>query len=95
MLRALVLTSGISGVRYTLPSTFPVSATLSTGSTRPIIRGHMRQLCGFAGEALTAGDRQQIRSEFVNLFEQPSLARGGQAEHRDDRGDPDRDPERR
>src|ERR1700689_1765161 len=39
MLRALVSTAGISGVRYTLPSTLPVSATFSTGLMRAIIAG--------------------------------------------------------
>ncbi len=56
--------------------------------------GDEGQLGGLAGEALAVGDSQQIRSEFVDLFEQPRLAGGGQAEHGNDRGDPDRDPQR-
>ena len=56
---------------------------------------HERQLRGLAGEALAVGDGQEVRPEPVDLFEQPCLARGGQAEHGDDRGDPDRDPQRR
>ena len=51
------------------------------------------QLGGLAGEALAVGDRQKIGPEPIDLTKQPRLARGGEAEHGDDRGDPDRDPQ--
>ena len=58
-------------------------------------RRHEWQLRGLAGEALSVGDRQQVRSQLVDLFQQPRLAGGGQAQHRDDSCDADRDPKRR
>ena len=40
-------------------------------------------------------DVEQVGAELVDLGEQAGLAGGGDAEHGDDRGDADRDPERR
>ena len=47
-----------------------------------------------AGEGLAVGDGEQVGAEPVDLGEQPGLGGGGEAEHGDDRGDADGDPER-
>jgi hypothetical protein len=44
---------------------------------------------------LPVGDGQQVGAELADLVDQPGLRRGGEPEHGDDRGDPDRDSERR
>ena len=53
-----------------------------------------RELCRGAEERLAVRDREQVGSEPIDLREQPGLRGGGQAEHRDDRRDADRDAER-
>jgi hypothetical protein len=55
--------------------------------------GRPRQLDLGAGQALPVDHGQQVGAELVDLSEQMRLARPGHAEHRDDRGDPDRDAE--
>jgi hypothetical protein len=46
-----------------------------------------------AGERLAGRDRQQVGPELVELGEQVGLARLGDPEHSDHRGDSDRDPD--
>ena len=95
-LRALVSTVGISGERYTLPFDLPRLRDGFDGVDAGDHRGRDEgQLGGLAGEALAVGDGQEVRPEAFDLCQQPGLARGGQAEHGYDRGDPDRDPQRR
>jgi len=54
-----------------------------------------RQLRRASGEAPLSGfDRQQVRAELVDLFDQPGLRGGGQPEDADDRCRSNRDPER-
>ena len=53
------------------------------------------QLGGLAGQRLPVGDGQQVGAEPVDLGQQTGLRRRRQAEHGDDRGDPDRDAQGR
>ena len=86
----------MSGLRKTFAVTEPVYCTSLTGPDPPDHRrGGRRELRGLAEEALAVRHGEQVRPERVDLGEQPRLGRGGDAEHRHDRGDPDRDPERR
>jgi hypothetical protein len=63
---------------------------------RSIIDGAVTGSLGLgARERLTLADSEQVRPEPIDLAEQPGLRGGGEAKHGDDRGDPDRDPERR
>ena len=78
-------------VAFDLPGLGDVFDRVDAGDHRG---RHERQLGGLAGEALAVGDGQQVRAEAFDLCEQPGLAGGGQAEHGDDRGDADRDPQR-
>ena len=50
---------------------------------------------GLAGQRLSVGDGQQVGPEPVDLGQQTGLRRRRQAEHGDDRGDPDRDAQGR
>src|SRR5262249_49180678 len=54
-----------------------------------------RQLRLDALDALAVDDREQVGAEPVDLGEEVGLAGAGDAEDGDDRGDADRDPERR
>jgi hypothetical protein len=58
-------------------------------------RRRNRELGLGARERLTLLDSEQVRPEPIDLPQQPGLRGGGEAEHGDDRGDSDRDPERR
>ena len=65
----------------------------------PDARDHLlrlrRQRAGGAAEALPGLHLEQVRAQLVELVEQAGLARPGDAEHRHDRRDADRDADRR
>ncbi len=68
----------------------------STGPIRPIIAvGVVRQRGVVAEDRLARRDREQVRTEPVELGQQGRPARFGDAEDRHHRRDPDRDAERR
>ena len=88
---------GSSGLRYTFAPTIRAvdRHPLDLGDPADHRRRRHRQLAFSPIRRLAVRDGQQVRAEAVDLGQQPRLARRREAQHRDHRGHPDGDPERR
>jgi len=87
-LRALVSPEGMWGGLVDVNAADPAGVLHASDAGQPgdHARCRCRQLGGLAGEGLPVGNGQQVGAKLLDL---------GQAQHRDDRRDPDRDAQRR